>query len=108
MNNNKQNWNNLGEQFKTVVQDALDSKDFRELNNLVTMSFNNILAEVIKHSYKDGYKNAVSSIDKARDKLLQLAKNEAEMRIPAEDIYIKGGKFCENDFYVFANRYRFY
>lgn len=80
----------------------------QELNNLVTMSFNNILAEVIKHSYKDGYKNAVSSIDKARDKLLQLTKNEAAMRIPAEDIYIKGGKFCENDFYVFANRYRFY
>lgn len=40
-----QNWNNLGEQFKTVVQDALDSGDFRELNNLVNATVTTVISE---------------------------------------------------------------
>lgn len=54
MNNNR-SWSNLGEQFKTAVQDALDSGDFSELNFLVTDTVATVIDEAgdqVVNAYK--------------------------------------------------------
>lgn len=43
-----ENWNNLGQQFKDVVQDALKSGDFKNLNNLVADTANIALSQASK------------------------------------------------------------
>lgn len=44
-----QNWNNMGEQFKGVLSDALRTGDFRNLNDLVNQTVSNTLNEVGKY-----------------------------------------------------------
>lgn len=71
--NNNQNWNNLGDQFKYAVQDAINNGDFKKLNFLVTDTVTDVIAEAgsqIKkvqtdvkkefeqNSYSSPYKNA--------------------------------------------------
>lgn len=71
--NNNQNWNNLGDQFKYAVQDAINNGDFKNLNFLVTDTVTDVIAEAgsqIKkvqtdvkkefeqNSYSSPYKNA--------------------------------------------------
>ena len=43
--NNKQNWNNLGDQFKHAVSDAINKGDFKKLNYLVTDTVTDVIAE---------------------------------------------------------------
>lgn len=84
-----QSWNNLGEQFKTVVQDALDSGDFRELNNLVNDTVSTVISEagvqvktvvdeVKKDVYVDVHKDMYSSMNRYQES--QRRRNEQIQR----------------------------
>lgn len=42
---NYQNWNNLGDDFKIAVQDAINKGDFKKLNYLVTDTVTDVIAE---------------------------------------------------------------
>lgn len=43
--NNNQNWNNLGDQFRFAVQDAIRTGDFRKLNYLVTDTVTDVIVD---------------------------------------------------------------
>lgn len=49
---NKQNWNNLGDQFKNAVSDAINKGDFKKLNYLVTDTVTDVIAEASCHIKK--------------------------------------------------------
>ena len=51
--NDNQNWNKLGEQFRDVLSDALQSGDFKDLNRLVSQTVVNTLNEVGIHISSD-------------------------------------------------------
>lgn len=42
---NNQNWNNLGNQFRNAVQDAINTGDFKKLNYLVTDTVTDVITE---------------------------------------------------------------
>lgn len=46
---NSQNWRNAGEQLKGALTDALQSGNFKNLNNLVSQTVSNAINEVEKH-----------------------------------------------------------
>lgn len=46
---NSQNWRNTGEQIKDALTDALQSGNFKNLNNLVSQTVSNAINEVEKH-----------------------------------------------------------
>lgn len=46
---NNQNWSNTGEQLKGALADALQSGDFKHLNNLVSQTVTSAINEVGKH-----------------------------------------------------------
>lgn len=54
---NNQSWVDIGEQIRDVVQSALDSGDFKELNNTVASTVNSAISEVKKQ-----FKNAAEDI----------------------------------------------
>lgn len=80
----------------------------QELANLATMALNHTLVEIFKHSYMDGYGDSFFKIGKARDIILNIGNKCVSESVSSEDIFIRGGKWCGIDFYVFANGYRFY
>ncbi len=49
-----QNWNNLGDQFKYAVQDAINKGDFKKLNYLVTDTVTDVIAETSVQVKKAG------------------------------------------------------
>lgn len=51
---NNQNWNNLGDQFKYAVQDAINKGDFKKLNYLVTDTVTDAIAEASVQLKKAG------------------------------------------------------
>ena len=50
--NNNQNWNNLGNDFKDAVSDAINKGDFKRLNFLLTDTVTDVIAEAGVHIKK--------------------------------------------------------
>lgn len=68
--NDNQNWNTIGEQIKDAVQGALDSGDFRQLNDMVAGTVNSALTEAKRQVKRaaDDVKMAAGDIkDAGRD-----------------------------------------
>lgn len=65
--NDNQNWNTIGEQIKGAVQDALDSGDFRQLNDMVAGTVNSALSEARRQvkMAADDVKMAVKDVKEA-------------------------------------------
>lgn len=88
--NNNQNRNNLGDQFKSAVQDAINKGDFQHLNDLVSDTVTDVIAEAgwqvkktseqIQREFKtsshtDVYKNTQNYQEQQAQRNQQFTKN---------------------------------
>lgn len=71
--NDNQNWNTIGDQIKGAVQDALDSGDFRQLNDMVAGTVNSALSEA-----KRQVKMAAEDVKMAAKDVKEAGKDAAE------------------------------
>lgn len=75
--NKYQNPNNLGDQFKKAVSDALSSGDFRELNTLVTDTVTDVISEAGRQ-VKNAADNASKNDSQNYSKIYQNTKEYQE------------------------------
>lgn len=115
-NGSSQGWSNLGEQFKSVVQSAIDSGDFRELNDLVTGTVTSVISEagkqvkivageVKKEVHSDAYKDMYAELKQYEESQKQRKaqaqqdiqrQREARRNFQYQNQYYGGGQNVRN------------
>ena len=92
--NENQNWNGIGEQIRDAVQGALDSGDFRQLNDMVAGTVSSALSEA-----KRQMKMAAGDVKRAADDVRNAA---GDVKDAGRDV-VNG--FKGNDTFHYRTRY---